>query len=404
MGNILKPGMTIFDPRYLREVPEETVIKQVNYEREWRKIADNRFMRNDGAVHGWDSFNASQYMVKAIPNLSPIEEQESLTQFKWRFMEEALFAAVSHSISLEPVYRALGRLGAHPKDFEIGPGVLFRANNELLNLLPTTTVIRVGEPDWDNNEWSMYIRDTTGWRQLLGKGSIDYARAAVIVSIGNSEVKPRWLTEPKGSEDEIDDFRAKAIRIGVRAKSQTGWCGEFENAMRRVGIDPNRPEMVRIGGHRIGTRSDDLHVANALPDGTISFYTAGRGFILYKTDRAASRNRYHTMRVYSTPGMRITESHYATGMVIQSAPGDPLDLEVNSQHCWDTLPVGTTFGLPGSTGIFIKVRAGGGAGFSSCESMTPNVIPERMQWRMGYSNYPKIILYSIPGIAEATNG
>lgn len=258
---------------------------------------------------------------------------ETLEQYKQRFRTVVYGSQQGAGVSRTPIDRAMAKMGVgEPR---LSPGmVVCMSDSDLIQSLPLSTVLVVGEDPSDWAKYGVYVRTTAGYveRWIGGFDSDGHAQMRVIQMPG---VEAEEWTQATGSESEreaIKQFKKEAWELGKRAKNDQGWCGEYEAAMSRVGIDET--------SLFIAEKGLSAEEVAALPQGTILRYlTSNTESVLYRRDDEAN-NPAKTKRIGGSLGGSWSPDHN----VVMWTPDTPMNVSIACVQEMDGMPVGTVIG------------------------------------------------------------
>lgn len=338
---------------YLAEkVPVGTVMKsgaydyQVTGDRMWERVSNRQYR------YGVGDFTWANCAVVSFPaGMEYLETpRETLAQYKWRFRDHALAAAVANGVNYSASDRALQDMGAGADQFPLGAEVRIK-NPQFLQNVPTGTVVYRGTPG-DVNGFSVWVKNRGGsWNRLLGnpnhRSPRDMVAPVTIHQYQGSHAAPEWATVEGTDEDEslIAEFKATAWSRGYQLKREQSWCGTYENVMNQFGLTR---ESVRRNGHVTGTRVS-AEGAAALPEGTFLGWQSSNNpaeRVLFVRTNTVS-NVARTVKVDGTDGS--SDRNYHSSMVVVSIPDAgrgwaECRAEMPVSSPWvHLLPIGTTF-------------------------------------------------------------
>jgi hypothetical protein len=367
------PLMTMND---FLEVPIGTVIVATNNRSvRYTKIAEDRWDYN-GTTHSTadGSFTYNGYNIIAeMPEGTSRARRATLDSVKWNFRTIAMSAAISNGIPQDPVKRVLSALNADLTDFPLGKGVPVLSNEA--PSLPNGSLVFTGSPRRWNNFGMFAIKDGA-FTHVLGPRT--YMDSTVTVAqIAGEEVVADWFTGEGTDEDEtaIKLFKARAWRLGEKAKAENRWCGEYERAMERAGITADSligVDLPPAAGDQVTPEG-----AAALPEGSILVWQHTHGLALFV--RSARNNAAGTTRLagYSDNGRNL--GHYQDSMFIGWIEGEGTDIRMPRHVTMPQIdriaPIGTRVKIANDT--YVKARD---------EQWTnapanPTGIPETGRWR-----------------------
>ena len=191
-------------------------------------------------------------------------------QFIQRFMTITWGRAAQSGVSMAPIERAFEDLGLRRQSPRLGMWV-HPSDSPLMNDLPTGTFFRaLGTP------WIGYVR--SGVRRGLGLPGYISSQALEVIAFPPDFTPREWAPPTDSDAREILAFKRTVWEKGLELKASQSWCGDFENAMGRLGItertvrrrdgeQPTEPES-EVADWSPG---DVLTVeqVNALPEGSI---------------------------------------------------------------------------------------------------------------------------------------
>lgn len=405
MAGAIRVGDTIRDRDTLRAVPTGTAIAEVRNEQStWTKDAEGLWINQSGGRWTEHDFQMGAMKILAFPNevaeyTAPIK---TLEQVKWEYRNGALAAAVSHGVSMSAVERSLDRMGAGAQDMEqmIGTGVTIGDNNTR-DSLPNGSVIFHGLPE-SPNSLAVFVKRRGRWEHVLGERN--WLDGSVVVdSVAGVRERPAWLDRQGTEEDEqaIREFKATAWRVGYDLKREMGWCGTYEDIVRRLGVTEAAIRVAERGGYTVGMR---LHfdAVHDLPVGSVLVWQHQSNPDLWAVflRSANASNRAMTVRVAASADQAARDHEQQKRyMVIVALPD-----RGSTTATWDVpeymnsqflaqFPAGTRFSYGGegaNNGTFIIAADHIAANDST-------VIPPRGQWfTSAFGRTPQFTVRSLP--------
>lgn len=340
---------------YGEQCPVGTLMQSGRYN--YRKMADQMWERveNPSYRYGLADFTWSSCQVTEFPNgmTELVTPQETVQQYKWRFREHALAAAVTHGVSYTASEQALADMGAGPGDFPLGAGITIKNPESYNRLLPAGSVVYVGDPE-NVDGFAVWARgNDRQWRRVLGPTNMrapgDGRGKHVVYSLAGDRTVPEWVKAEGSETDEtlIAEFQAVAWRRGWQLKQTQSWCSTYENVMGAFGL--TRDAVRRVNGIAHGARVSS-EAAAALPEGTLlgwqSSNNPGERVLFVRTN--AANNVARTVRVNGTDGSSMRNYH--SSMILVSSPepqtrnGWASVCELPCANEWRSLiPVGSVF-------------------------------------------------------------
>ena len=269
-----------------------------------------------------------------MPGTQAAREQgeETLEEFKARFRTTVYAAQQSAGVNRTPVTNALRKLGVETTP-TVAPGMpVTIADARLVGELPVGTVLTWGQDPTKFREYALYGKTHNGdMVKMLGGADPDYytvLRAIIVPGVEAVERTPCSESE----HQQIREFMARAWEVGVQAKESQGWCGEYERAMERCGINASVAHEP--------SRGQTAEQVAALPEGTILRVCLGAtSSVLYIRDDSAD-NPAKTRRL----GGSLAGSWAQWGMIPVNEPEQTMSIPVLSPQEMDGMPVGTTVG------------------------------------------------------------
>ena len=278
--------------------------------------------------------------VESLPAAFTLEGEgpkpETLERFKQRFVTVTLGAANRSSVSKDPLRRAFRKLGC--TEHAPTPGMVVCINDsDLTSRLPDNTVLVLGDDPlmWRSHGVHVWSR-RNGMQHVLGGRSADTHAVLTILSMPGEVEVPEWVTEDKPRsqcEAEVLEFKRQAWQIGMEAKRDNQWCGEYEAAMARCEISAE----TLLPPPRYLTAAE----VAAMPVGSVFRFGNTREYAYYRRDDA-STNEARTIRLWGT-----TEGTWARDQMLLIF--DPTDghsmaerAAIQTRAQMDAAPVGTT--------------------------------------------------------------
>lgn len=351
-------GQAVTDRDTLTSLPVGAQITSSRTGIVYTKRTDGDFDRSNGGTRAAARIGLSGHMrISSIPTFSPVRDEDmdvetpdadatacdSFTRYVQRFRTVTYGQAQRAGVSLDPLDRAMDKLGIEP--CSVTPGIPVDGSDYIrIRELPSGSVLMAGK---DPANWTTFgVFGANGDSSLIYLlGGVDSPHGHVLhtVNIAGSDAStPDWVTEPATEEDAvlIDEFKRKAWELGVKAKRENSWCSDYEAAMERMGINEILIEQAQL-------TLIDAEAAAALPEGTILRYTVAgsRDSVIYRRDDR-STNPAKTVRIGGTlPG-----AWRSTGL---QAVDTPLRIKVISHEEMDSMPHGTVMS-DGSSATWTK--------------------------------------------------
>lgn len=259
-----------------------------------------------------------------------ISTAETLEQYKQRFRTQMFGAQQNSGVNRGPVTAAMRKLGV--AEMDVTPGLpVVMSDHDTIERLPDGTAVAYKTPD--DAQYSVLVKQNGGLVSALGVNHPDSFDVLKVIQVPGVDGPPEWVTA-SSSESELDairQFMRQAWEVGIEAKRSNSWCGEYERAMERVGINENV-----LCDPNSGLTAEEVA---ALPEGTVLRFwgfPATENSVLYVRDDAAD-NPARTRRIGGTlPG-----SWAARGMSVVCEVSQPFRVSVASTAEMDDMPVGT---------------------------------------------------------------
>lgn len=266
--------------------------------------------------------------------------RETLGRYKQRFKTTIYGRATRAGINFSYAENAMRVLEV--PEVEPTPGmVIYGSDTRTMNRMPNGTVMAGGVPG-AYGHWSVLGKAGNAWSTLAGGADSNFVLYTVD-TVPGVETPAEWVTQPAAVEDErlIWDFKQAAERVGARAQSETGWCGEYGASMRSAGVDSRihrNPYIPPFTAEQVSERAQ----------GTVYRVEVGAyDFVLMVRDDA-STNPARTRRLVGTipgawaSGMREAQGRRSVHLNVLGLP--PLMerwIVVGSGRELDRVPVGT---------------------------------------------------------------
>lgn len=169
------------------------------------------------------------------PEVYPAHRQ-TVEEYKQMFRTIVLGAQQANSVDSGPVESALEALGVGHPELMVGI-VVDVLDNDLMERLPQGTVLKAGDPQHFAS-FGVYVKQGSLWTHVLG-GAQRFDGLLTVVSIPDVIRLAPWTTTNGTDADQaaIEEFKTRAADLGTKAKRSNSWCGAYEGAMRRAGID-----------------------------------------------------------------------------------------------------------------------------------------------------------------------
>ena len=247
-------------------LPAGTIIGPVNTEdvdEQWTKIETGRWIDFEGTTYTSRDFALHGHNeVKSLPVNGPVFE--SLIQWQFRYRDNAYQSAESAGVSRSVVDDVCAQLGVSDDMFPLGKGVSLLSNHDL-ERLPIGAQVARGRPQ-NPSRFGLFVKRADNWKLVLGEQTGFSGHRVTVVS-GDP---PEWVTTP-GTERDVDlinEFKARAWRVGWKVKKAQRWCDTYESYMHRVGLDASALQHVSYAGITVGEKVEPT-LAASLPVGSV---------------------------------------------------------------------------------------------------------------------------------------
>ena len=356
VGFLVEP-LVFYDPHL--PVGSELVSRR-NHAHWWRKTGPGRYELGNGGLYNMTDLGGYDLEIRSLPDGKVEVPQPTAEQVKWQFRVGALTAAHAHGYSghhqvTETVRKIIGDL-----DLPVGHGMpvdeLTRAK------LPDGSVVYSGAPD-DPDRLTVQVKQNGQWVHVLGERP-HLNPLATVDSVNGNREKPEWLARAGTEQDlkEIQEFQARAWRIGWQLKRSMHWCSTYESIMGTLGVTERALMRVPVAGMTVGMRVDAME-ASALPVGSLLSWRHRDNpdsWAVYVRDNAVG-NRARTRLVVSSEG--VAPANYQRRMRIETLIGEdgrPVGegWQLPTNDLWSQLPAGTVFTFqlvdsPANPGFFV---------------------------------------------------
>ncbi len=307
----------------------------------WTKIDEDTFESTSGTKRAMSRFNTAgtNHITSVPPDLTSTENPvegvkitalpETLEQFKQRFETTMWGCTQYQSVSTDSHEQAFRDLGCVSPPVPTPGMTVCQSDFRVIRTLPVGTVLRSSLNPKETNYSIARINRQHEWQQVLGTGGGNFHVWHVLTMPG---VEPAPYTTEEWSMEMVEpifEWTRQAYAVGMRVKSNHGWCETFDSMLHRTGVDreaaENRPRLLTAE-----------QVAE-LPAGTVLRYTARAGTALLVRD-----NRYtNPARTRWLSGS--VEGDWAPAGLerVAGATATNLNVPVKSRAEMDSMPVGT---------------------------------------------------------------
>lgn len=266
---------------------------------------------------------------------------ETLTRFKQRFRTIVLAAQQRNGVDRGPVQSALDRLNV--PEYDVTPGMVIDPfDAALLRNVPVgATLVQGTDPVNVRNYRVGVMRADRDVITVLGVNDNGYAPYVLRSAPGLA--CQDWVTATATQDDAtgIEAFKVQAYRVGQAAKRDTRWCGEYEAAMQRAGIDDS------YGGDRASQTVEMIGGMETLglPEGSLVRWSNSTDSVILRRTGGGG-NAARTVRVGGTVPGAWTDQQVA---VLTRGRAQSVDVSVASMEEATGMPMGTVIEVPGGT-------------------------------------------------------
>lgn len=345
-GDIAVSGV-IDTVEQLRTIPAGTVIGDPEGTECYRRGPRGGWHRYDRASGAESALRGDPPTGLVVLQGAPGTLLEPLDQFKLRFRDHAWAKSEQFSTSFRVTERALQSLGCNELPWLTGAPVISNWSKEHL---PTGVTVSVGNPK-QYDSYGVWAMKNGGLRHLLGGNT--YLEGGVVLTV-DGEV--RLPVPVKNNADVLARFKSDCWKVVARTKSETGWCGTFNDLMREIGITA---DVMLPGPQSLPPGVDvDRDGASRLRQGAILWWQRDTfpqdNWVMYVRDdrhdttartRAVLHRRVDGVPVrHSAARMRVLGEPDSPGGMVSVRPPNGWN-----QDLWDQLPVGTRLdNIPGA--------------------------------------------------------
>jgi hypothetical protein len=160
---------------------------------------------------------------------------ETVQQYGQRLRTLTLGQAFGAGVSRTPIYDIFEQEGINALERPIYGMWAHIGDQDMRELLPRGAVGVSG--DHTTDQYGIWIYNGDSWQRAFGpRTNVTNAAVRVLWLPDDTEVD-QWDTPAADEEERLRALKARLYDIGIKAKSANGWCGEYEQAMGRAGID-----------------------------------------------------------------------------------------------------------------------------------------------------------------------
>lgn len=323
----------------------------------WTKVSENRaasgyHMYPDGLHQQRVNFNHFgndlYHVIGDFTRFYAAKMEGTLDGYKARFKQAIITGANRNSVSTDTVNRALRDLECDGITGGITLGGPLLGQD--LEQLPVNSVVVFGDPGSDT--FTLWRKHENGqWvATLAGDGRLPETNNQRIL-VTAPGVEGVWVApteaQTEAEAQAINEFKARAYRVGLRQKRAHGWCDVYDNIMESVGITREAITTSTVGGYRLGAivQAEDAHT---LPNGCVLYSISDTNrFHLFIRDDAMT-NMARTRLLVSGDGAGANYNRrMRLGSGNQRTPGDSLlpdePSPLGTRLHMEQLPVGTQF-------------------------------------------------------------
>lgn len=190
---------------------------------------DRRSMPTSGVV--------STGRTVEVVEVGPVEHTETLHSFKQRLATMAIGHARTHSIRVDLIMTALNAIGVEV-DNTLRPGMWVNfADTDLVNELPTGTLLVSGSPEHYLHHRLYEYRDGTMHPLIGGRNSEHGSVLTRVVTYPEGTLIGTWEGGAEDETEAIHLLRREVWDKGYQAKSVHQWCAQFEYLVARMFVD-----------------------------------------------------------------------------------------------------------------------------------------------------------------------
>lgn len=306
-----------------------------SYQQWWEKVDDNVWMDRHGSRYTSDQFSMGRYLtVVSLP--AGVAAPPSLLGWQFKFLDHVWWSTEQAGVEEDTVFSAMERLGLVDSMFPVGAGLRIRSRYWARNL-PEGTLAYTATPE-DEGHYGLFQAQRQGEPvRVLGVARAWYGMTLTVHSTPNGSVAD-WQYGTEEDRERIAEFKARAWRVGWKAKIAHSWCNSYESYMEQIGLTKDVLTQAKSHGVSPGDRVDPLGAA-MLPEGTTLRWrsTTNDTFTWHVRDNAA-QNAARTRFLFGTAA---SQRAYRSSMEVV-AFGDITDYEapitaIEADH----LPVGS---------------------------------------------------------------
>jgi len=322
--------------------------------------------QDDGTWQDWrgitclsQDFSYDGYNVLASMPVGGKATYPTLRQWQWKWLDNAWMSAEQAGVQARTVETGMERLGLTWDMFPVGEGLVLRSRHAL-NRVPDGSLFFVGDlaaANGNGNGYGLFVKPRGGEPvHLLGAQQGFVGLPLHVGQVPDGQVAD-WFVEQNhdvATTEAVNEFKARAWRVGWKIKQQHGWCASYETYMRQVGLDADATRLARSGGLAVGDRCNPEQAAT-LAVGTVLRWVSSnhperwQWFIRDDTVVNAGRTRLLF-------GTATEHRSYRTSMeVLAFGSGDPADLDCPiSRNEAAHLPPGSVVTINGTSLIMCQ--------------------------------------------------
>lgn len=329
-------------------LPPGTVLNEGYYR---TVVLDNGHLHRNGNGQHFSGFGyrGERFTIEKVGIVDHWED--NVDGFRQRIRTMCRGGATANSVPIEPVNRALDRLGA-VRNPPLGVGMWVHLQDNEVNARVGSAagaIVGVGDP----NTPDAYLQvDARRWvnaetRSFPGPLRGTVAPLVRVLHLDNPETDAYARPVTEEDREQIAVLRGQAWQIGRRAKLDNSWCGQFENIVWTLGIgeglgarvsaDTLPPEPSSTVVVPEGARSLNAAEQNALPEGAIVAWAGGGGADwcwCVRDDTSPYDPR-------TTHLMGPNAGHFNRTMRLVWDGSGPMMIQIPSAEVFDAVPVGS---------------------------------------------------------------
>lgn len=196
---------------------------------------------------------------------------ETVQQYGQRLRTLTLGQAWGAGITRDPIYRIFEKEGIAALTVPILGMWVHMQDRDLYSIIPEGAVAVSG--DHTSPRYGVWVWRNSQWNPMLGGRRNSPNAAFQILWVPEGTALGEWEAARQDEAERVTELKARLFTVGLEAKASNSWCGEYEAAMGRAGIDDHIGMALRMVTHGQGgvwleqaARHTDL---NVVPPGSL---------------------------------------------------------------------------------------------------------------------------------------